>query len=124
MLEKTRLSLFYLASYLWLGGVAMILSPTLAAELLQSNAHYPPVMLRALGMFMIGLGIIVVQIIRHRLDVLYATTVVVRLFFCLGLLAFYISTGDPFFLVLFGIVALGVAITGVTYLGERQKFPV
>lgn len=120
MLEKTRLSLYYLASYLWLGGVGMILFPTLAAKLLQSNTDYPPVMLRALGMFMIGLGIIVVQIIRHRLGVLYPTTLAVRLFFCLCLVAFYLATGDPFFIVLLGIVALGVAITGVTFLRERR----
>jgi uncharacterized protein YjeT (DUF2065 family) len=119
MLERTRLSLYYLVSYLWLGGAGLIAAPTLAARLLQSNADYPPVMLRALGMFMIGLGIVVVQIIRHRLDVLYPTTLAVRLFFCVCLTAFYFGTRDPLFIVLLGIVALGVVLTGVTLLRER-----
>lgn len=120
MLEKTRTSLFYLASYLWLGGIGMMAAPALAAELLQSNADYPPVILRALGMFMIGLGVIVVQIIRHRLGVLYPTTLAVRLFFCLCLAWFYVATRDPFFVVLLLIVGFGVALTGLTYLRERR----
>jgi uncharacterized protein YjeT (DUF2065 family) len=121
MLEKTRLSLYYLATYLWLGGIGMLVAPSLAARLLQSNADYPPVMLRSLGMFLIGLGIIVVQIIRHHLSVLYPTTLALRLFFCACLLVFYLATRDPFFLVLLGIVALGVGITGVTFLRERRE---
>ncbi len=122
-MDRTRLSLYYLASYLWGGGVALLFLPGTAAALLQSNADYPHVMLRALGMFMLGLGAIVVQIIRRRLEVLYPTTLVVRLFFCLCLIAFYWLQRDPMFLVLLAIVALGVALTGTSYLAERGRRP-
>jgi uncharacterized protein YjeT (DUF2065 family) len=117
---KTRLSLYYLASYLWLGGIGLLLAPRLAANLLLSNTDYSAVMLQALGMFMIGLGFIVVQIIRQRIGALYPTTLIVRLFFCACLLYFFFATQNPLFLVLFGIVVLGVLITGASYLSERH----
>ena len=117
---KTRLSLYYLATYLWLGGIGLLFAPTLAVKLLLSNADYPAVMLQALGMFMIGLGIIVVQIIRLDIRTLHATTLIVRLFFLACLLFFYFTTRDPMFLVLLAIVGLGVLLTGTSYLAERR----
>lgn len=118
---RTRLSLYYLATYLWLGGLGLLFAPTLALKLLLSNTDYPAVMLQALGMFMIGLGIIVVQIIRLDLRALHATTLIVRLFFCVCLLFFYFATKDPMFLVLLAIVGLGILLTGTSYLAERRK---
>lgn len=119
-MNKTRLSLYYLATYLWLGGIGLVFAPRLSANLLLSNTEYPSVMLQSLGMFMIGLGIVVVQIIRFRIQILYTTTLVVRLFFCACLMTFYALTENPFFMVLFGIVALGVLITGISYFSERR----
>ena len=120
VVNKTRLSLFYLAAYLWLGGIGLLIAPQFSANLLFSNTDYAPVMLQSLGMFMLGLGIVVVQIIRLRIKTLYPTTLVVRLFFCTCLMGFYILTDNPFFIVLFGIVVLGVLITGISYVSERQ----
>lgn len=119
-MNKTRLSLFYLAGYLWVGGVGLLFSPQPVANLFLSNTDYPAVMLQALGMFMVGLGIIVVQIIRLNVSALYPTTLIARLFFCACLLFFFFTTRDPFFLVLFGIVVLGVLITGSVYFLERR----
>ena len=120
-MNKTRLSLFYLAGYLWTGGIGLLFAPTFSANLLLSNIDYPVVMLQALGMFMIGVGIIVVQIIRLDINILYPTTLVVRVFFCTCLLFFYFSTQNPFFIVLFGIVVLGLVLTGTSYLSERHR---
>ena len=77
-------------------------------------------MLQSLGMFMIGLGMVVIQIIRLRIIGLYSTTLVVRVFFCICLISFFVLSGNPFFIVLFGIVVLGVLMTGISYLSERQ----
>jgi uncharacterized protein YjeT (DUF2065 family) len=55
---KTRLSLYYLATYLWLGGIGLLFAPMLAVKLLRSNTDYSSVMLQALGMFMVGLGVL------------------------------------------------------------------
>ena len=73
-MSRTRLSLFYLAGYLWVGGVGLLLAPNDIANLFLSNIEYSAVMLQSLGMFMIGLGIIVVQIIRLHASALYPTT--------------------------------------------------
>ena len=120
-MSKTRLSLCYLAGYLWTGGVGLLLAPRFSADLLLSNTEYPVIMLQALGMFMVGIGILVVQIIRFRLDILYPTTLLVRTFFCTCLVFFYLVTQNPFFMVLFGIVVLGLLLTGTSYLSERRR---
>lgn len=118
-MRRTRLSLWYVAGYLWFGGVALLFAPDLAARLLLSNTDYPAVMLQAAGMFMVGLGILVVQIIRLNVSALYPATLAARLFICACLLYFYVASGNPLFLVLSGIVALGVLITSASYLSER-----
>lgn len=121
-MNKTRLSFYYLAGYLSIGGAGLLIEPNFSANLLLSNTEYPAIMLQALGMFMIGLCIIVVQIIRLHLDALYSTTLIVRLFFCVCLLFFYFMSSNPFFLVLFGIVVLGLVFTGTCYLFEHRRY--
>ena len=120
-MNKTRLSLFYLAGYLWVGGVGLLFSPNDVARLFLSNSDYSAVMLQSMGMFLVALGIIVVQIIRLHLSTLYPTTLAVRVFICACLLYFFYSSFNPFFLVLFCIVILGVLFTGSIYLLERRS---
>jgi hypothetical protein len=119
-MNRTRLSLFYLAGYLTFAGLALLLVPTFALQLLFSNGEYGEVFPRLAGMLLLGLAILVTQIIRHRIEVLYPTTLVVRLFFLVVLASLFLSSGDPFFLVVFGIVVLGVTFTGYAYLTERN----
>ncbi len=118
-MNRTRLSLYYLAGYLTFAGLALLLVPTFALQLLLSNGDYGEVFPRVAGMLLLGLAILVTQIIRHRVEVLYPTTLVVRLFFLVVFAYLYLSSNDPFFLVVFGIVALGVVLTGYSYLTER-----
>jgi hypothetical protein len=119
-MNRTRLSLFYLAGYLWFAGLALLLVPTFALKLLLSNGDYDDFFPRLAGMLLIGLAILVTQIIRHRIEVLYPTTLVVRLFFLVVFAYLFLSSDDPFFLVVFGIVLLGVVFTGYSYLTERR----
>jgi len=119
-MSRTRLSLFYLAGYLWFAGLALLIVPTFALQLLFSNGDYGEVFPRLAGMLLTGLAILVTQIIRHRLEVLYPTPLAVRLFFLVVLAYLYLSSSDPFFAVVFGIVALGVVFTGYAYLSERR----
>jgi hypothetical protein len=118
-MNRTRLSLYYLASYLTVAGLALLLVPSFALNLLLSNGDYGEVFPRLAGMLLLGLAILVSQIIRHRLEVLYPTTLIVRLFFLVVLAWLFAIGSDPFFLVVFGIVAIGVIVTGYTYLSER-----
>jgi hypothetical protein len=117
--NRTRLSLYYLAGYLTFAGLALLLVPSFALKLLLSNGDYGDVFPRVAGMLLVGLAIIISQIIRHRVEVLYPTTLVVRVFFLVVFAYLYLTSSDPFFLVVFGIVALGVILTGYSYLTER-----
>jgi hypothetical protein len=63
-------------------------------------------------------------LIRTRLslhyEVLYPTALLVRAAILAVLIALHLSSRDPFFLVLVGIVGLGVVLTGFSYLSERR----
>jgi hypothetical protein len=59
--------------------------------------------------------------LRRRVEALYPTTLAVRLFFLVVLACLFAISGDPFFLVVFGIVVLGVLFTGYAYLSERRS---
>ncbi len=120
-MKRTRLSLFYLAGYLLLSGILLIVAPQFALQLLFSNGDYGDVMPRLLGVVLFALGVVIVQIIRFRLDVLYTTTLFVRGVILLVLLALYGYSRDPFFLVLLGVVGFGVVLTTTSYLLDRQS---
>ncbi len=125
-MRKTRLSLFYLATYLYLGGAAFVAFPKLALVLFLSNGDYSDLMLRMAGTLLLGLAIIVTQIIRYRVTVLYPTTLVVRALFLFAFANFYLIHGDPMLLVLIGIVGLGAILTSsglVLDYREKMRWP-
>src|SRR5713101_7933816 len=115
-MDRTRLSLFYLATYLPIAGLLLLLIPDVATKVQLSNRTYDDVFTRLAGALLLALGILIIQIVRHRVEVLYPWTVVVRIGLCLALLALYVRTSDPFFLVIFAVVFIGVVLTGGTYL--------
>jgi multisubunit Na+/H+ antiporter MnhC subunit len=53
--------------------------------------------------------------------VLYSTTLAVRAFFLVAIAGLYLETRDRMFLVIWGVVALGVALTLIGYVVERRK---
>ncbi len=115
---KTRRSLYYLASYLLLGGIGLVADPRLALQLLMAEGDYGQFMPRLAGGLMIALEILIVQIIRLRLEALYPWTLVARVVLITGL---YVSSDDPLFLMLLAIVGFGFLLTGVTYLHDRKQ---
>jgi len=118
--RRTRLSFFYLAAYLLGAGVALVLVPSLALKLLFSNGNYGDVMPRLLGVVLLALGLIIVQIMRHRVDVLYPTTLGVRAVIVVGLVALFIYSKDPLFISLMVVVGIGMILTGTSYLLDRR----
>lgn len=120
-MHKTRLSFYYLAGYLTLGGLGLLLFPMLAAKLFLSNVEYDPLMLRMNGMFLLGIAIIIIQFIRHEVTVLYSSTLLIRLLFVVCLTAFYLMSKNPFFLVILAIVTLGLVLTGLSFLSDRRN---
>jgi hypothetical protein len=114
------LSLYYLAAYLIGAGLALIFAPSIALGLLLATGHYGDVIPRLLGVVLLALGIVIVQIIRHRLEVLYTTTLLVRTFIVAVLAGLFIYSHDPLFISLIVVVGLGMVLTGTSYLSERR----
>jgi len=122
-MRKTRLSLFYLAGYLLPAGLALLFVPQFALNLLFSNSNgaYGDVFPRLLGGVLLALGILIVQIIRHRVDALYTTTLIVRAVLLSVMFALYLYSRDPFFISLMVIVGFGVILTLASYLSDRKS---
>jgi len=120
-MHKTRLSLFYLGSYLTLIGLGLLLVPDKTLKLLQSNAEYGNVFPRIAGMLMSGLGLAVFGIIRARVPELYPTTLFIRMYFLVCITVFYWMTSDPLFVVLVVIVGIGFVLTASSYVFDRRS---
>ena len=118
---KTRASLFYLVGYLTVGGIALLIAPQKAMDLLLATGSYADLMLRIMGTFMLALAVIVTQIIRTRASQLYSTTLIVRCLILTMFVAFYLTYRDPFLLVLTAIVRLGLAFTSTAFIVDRRK---
>jgi hypothetical protein len=118
--RRTNLSLYYLAGYLVPAGLLLLFVPEFATKLLLSNRTYDYAPFHLAGVLLLVIGILIIQIIRHRLEQLYATTLVARALISATLLWLFLSTGDPFFAVVLVIVLIGVALTGASYYLDRQ----
>lgn len=116
----TRLSFFYLIGYLSVGGLGLLVAPELALRLLGATASYPAALVRLLGAFMVALALLVGQIVRYRVEVLYPTTLMVRVVLLGTIVGLYFESHDPLFLVLSGIVALGMLLTTASLLTDRR----
>jgi hypothetical protein len=118
--RRTNLSLYYLAGYLVPAGLLLLFVPESATKLLLSDRTYDYAPFHLVGVLLLVLGILIIQIIRHRLDQLYSTTLVARALISATLLWLFLTTGDPFFAVVLVIVLVGVALTGTSYYLDRR----
>lgn len=103
-----RLTLIYLATYLALGGLGLLFFPEVALRLLFSTGEYGDVMPRIVGMFMLVLSLLVANFVRRGDYNYYSTTILARSFIVAVMGFLYLRTIDPLFLVLIGIVLLGL----------------
>jgi hypothetical protein len=120
-MRRTNLSLIYVATYLLTSGAFLVLAPRVALHLLLSSGDYGEIFPRLGGLLLLGLGIIVAQIVRHRVTALYLTTLAVRGIFCVGFVVLYALSHDPLFLVLLGVVGIGVVATSLSYLMDTRQ---
>jgi len=120
MMRWTRLSFFYLVGYLTFGGLGLVFAPAFALHLLGAPGSYPPVLVRFMGALLLALGILVSQIVRHRVEVLYPATLVVRVVLVGTMVPLYVASRDPLFLVLTAIVGLGMVLTATGLLADRR----
>ena len=119
-MRRTNLSLYYLAGYLIPAGLFLLFIPEFATRLLLSNRTYDYAPFQLVGVLLLVLGILIIQIIRHKLEMLYTTTLVARALISATLLWLYATTGDPFFAVILVIVLIGVGLTGASYWLDRR----
>ena len=119
--RRIRLSLYYLATYLVGAGIALILAPSLTLKLLFASGQYGDVLPRLLGVVLLALGIVIVQIIRHQVEVLYTTTLIVRTLIVAVLIGLFIYSHDPLFISLVVVVVFGMVLTGSTFLLDRRS---
>lgn len=117
----TRLSLFYLMSYLGLGGLALLAAPDTALRLLGAREAYPAALARFLGAFMLAFAVVVVQIVRHRVESMYSATLMARTLLLTTIVGLYLESGDPLFLALTGIVGLGMLLTTLGFVSDRRS---
>jgi uncharacterized protein YjeT (DUF2065 family) len=119
-MRKTRLSLYYLVTYLTLTGLGLMFAPSAVLTLLMATHTYDDAMPRFVGILMLAIAMIVSQIIRFKVEQLYPITVPVRLVIWVYVLWLYFRSGDTFFAMVLAVVGLGIVLTGVTYLIERS----
>ena len=119
-MKKTHLSLYYLVGYLIPAGVALIIAPQWALKLLFSNGNYGDVLPRLLGVILLALGMVIFQIVRLHVDVLYSATLMVRSVILVCLFGLYFYSRDPLFLTLLGIVGFGFVLTSISYWLDRR----
>lgn len=121
-MKRTRLSLYYLATYTTLGGLGLLFMPALALKYMFSNGDYGDIIPRGMGLALFTLGVLVIQIIRLRLDRIYTTTIFVRTFVLVPVMIWlYVKSHDPFFLTLVGIVGFGMVLTTVCYFLDKAE---
>lgn len=120
-MKRTHLSLYYLTAYLLGSGVALITVPDFALKMLFSNGNYGDVMPRLTGVIALALGILVLQIVRYHVEVLYTTLLGMRLVLVTVLAGLYFYSRDPFFISLIAIVGLGIVLTAVGFWLDRQN---
>ena len=120
-MKLTRVSLLSLEPYLPAAGIALLLVPDVATNLLLSNRTYDDTFQRLAGGVLLALGVLIIQIVRHRVEVLYPWTLVIRAGLLVMFVALYARTSDPFFVSLFVIVGFGVALTLTGFLLDRRR---
>ena len=120
MLKRTRLSFIYVILYLSMTGLGFLLVPELMLRTFFSNGHYDGAFVRVSGAFLIVLSILIAQIVRYHLEVLYKTIILVRLFLLAFWAFLFTTTRDPLFLIFFAVVGLGVFLSVWAFILDRK----
>ena len=120
-MNRTRLSLLYLAGYLLPTGLFLYFAPQFFMKLLFSNQHYADAWPQFGGVLLIALGILVVHVILFGNPIWYRATLQVRIVILAGIFGIWLRSRDPFFLVVLGVVGFGVVLTGSFYLSDRTR---
>jgi len=120
-MNRTKLSLFYLAGYLFPTGLGLYFAPQLFMKLLFSNQQYSDAFPQFSGILLVGIGIVVVTVILYGNPVFYRMTLIVRIVLWTGIFGIWLRSRDPFFIVVLSVLGFGILLTGFFYLSERNR---
>lgn len=120
-MPRTRRSLFYLAGYLMITGLAFLFAPQASLKILFANHEYPSAFVQFSGILMIGLAVVVANVIRYGSPVFYRATLMARIPMWIATFGLYLYTKETAFIVILGVLGLGILVTGSCYLSERGK---
>ncbi len=107
-MKSKKLTLAYLSTYLAVGGIGLAFFPAQTLKLFFSNGDYGNIMPRIVGMFMGALSFLIYRIIKNEDWKYYTATIYVRSIIVLFLFWLFYLSNDPLFLVLNGIVLIGL----------------
>ena len=119
-MKAKKLTLTYLTTYLGIGGIGFAFFPSQILKLFFSNGDYGDVMPRIVGMFMCALSFLIYSILKNRDWKYYPTTIYVRSMIVLFMFWIYFKSNDPMFLVLIGIVLIGLIPSIVVHLRKNS----
>ena len=120
-MNRTRLSLFYLAGYLIPTGLGLLLAPQYFIRLLLSNQQYSDAFPQFAGILMVGLGIVVLTVILYGNPIFYRMTLIVRIVLWTGIFSIWLRSRDPFFIVVLCVLGFGIVLTGSFYIADRKQ---
>jgi hypothetical protein len=116
---RTRLCLLYVAGYLCVMGLSLLIAPASSLRFMLSTADYGDVMPRWVAMMSLALAALIAQTARHRLKVLYPLGFFMPAAMLVGFAGLYKVSGDPLFLSVFAVVGVGAVLTGTSLLVDR-----
>lgn len=98
-----------------------MLFPGQVLEIFLSNGNYGDIMPRMTGMFMCALSFLIYRILRNEDWHYYSATIYVRSAIVLVMAWLFYKSGDPMFLILIGIVLIGLIPSIVIHLKGRKR---
>lgn len=111
---RIRLCIWYVAGYLFLSGLLLLIAPRTALAAMLSNTDYGVVMPRWVGMLSVAMGTLVGQVVRHRVVALYPLSFFMPAAMLVGFVGMYLDSRNPLFLAVAAVVGLGVLATGAS----------
>jgi uncharacterized protein YjeT (DUF2065 family) len=112
--RRVRLCIWYVAGYLVLSGLALLLAPQAALAAMLSNTDYGVVMPRWVGMLSVAMGTLIVQVVRQRVVALYPLSFFMPAAMLIGFVGMYLQSENPLFLAVAAVVGIGVVATGMS----------
>ena len=107
-MKAKKLTLTYVVIYLAIGGLGFMFFPKQVLKLFLSNGDYGDIMPRMVGMFMCALSFLIFRIVKNEDWHYYLSTIYVRTGIVITMGWLYFKSQDPMFLVVTGIVLVGL----------------